>query len=105
LYESITITSRDEFNLEQTDIDKFLRTANRDYFKTVKSISFLAPIQTNDQFRCIHFKLLETDRDALDDRDDTLMSKIDSLGDLMPQIRPLFQGLQDNLLRSFQYVK
>jgi hypothetical protein len=108
------VTSRDESNLEQTDIDKLLRTARHDYFTYVKNLSFLAPIETNDQFRCIHFKLLETDREDLDDGDDgddgndgdgELLSKVDNLGDLMPQIRPLFLGLQDNNLRSFQYFK
>jgi hypothetical protein len=106
LYESITIRSGDESNLAQTDIGKFLRTANRHYLTYVKSILFLAPIETNDQFRCIHFKLLrEADEDAIDNRDEELVSRVDNLGDLMPQIRPLFQGLPDNHLRRFQYVK
>jgi hypothetical protein len=103
LYDTITVRSRDESNLTRTDIDKFLRTANRDYFTCVKNIRFLAPIETNDQFRCIHYQLLkEADEDAAYEE---LMSRINNLGDLMPQIRPLFQGLQDSQLRSFQYVQ
>jgi hypothetical protein len=101
LYKSITIRSTDESNLAQTDIHKFLRTANQHYFAYVKSILFLAPIETNDQFRCIHFTVLhEADQDAINNRDEELVSRVDNLGDLMPQIRPLFQGLLDNHLRS-----
>jgi hypothetical protein len=69
----------------------------------VKNIKFLAPIELNDQFRCTHYQLLEeADEDAVYEES---MSRINNLGDLMPQIRPLFQGLQDSQLRSFQYVQ
>ena len=105
LYESITVRSKDESNLQQTNIDKFLATVNRQRFTYVKDIRFLAPIDENDQFRCIHNDLLDqADQDDIESRDEGLASKLNDLGDLMAQIRPLFQGLQDNQLRSFQYV-
>jgi hypothetical protein len=105
LYESITVRSKDESNLQQTNIDKFLANFNGQRFTYVKDIRFLAPIDQKDQFRCIHNDLLDqADQDDIESRDEGLASKLNDLGNLMAQVRPLFQSLQDNQLRSFQYV-
>ncbi len=40
----------------------------------------------------------------VNERSEELVSRVYNLEGLMPQIRPLFQGLHDNQLRSFQYV-
>jgi hypothetical protein len=45
-----------------------------------------------------------TDED-INERSEELVSRLYNLEGLMPQIRPLFQGLYGNQLRSFQYVK
>lgn len=72
----------------------------------MKSILFVARIESNDQFRCIHNKILrEADEAAIEERNEDLVSKVDNLVDMMPNIRPLFRGLQDNQLRKFSYVK
>ncbi|PMD42103.1 hypothetical protein L207DRAFT_527057 [Hyaloscypha variabilis F] len=104
LYESITVRSKDESNLQQTNIDKFLANFNRQRFTYVKDIRFLAPIDQKDQFRCIHNDLLDqADQDDIESRDEGLASKLNDLGNLMAQVRPLFQSLQDNQLRSFHW--
>jgi hypothetical protein len=105
MYESIIISSPDEWNLARTDIAKLLRTANREYFKYMKSITFIAPITTNDQFRCVHYRIIRDADEDINERSEELVSRLYDLEGLMPQIRPLFQGLQDNQLRSFQYVE
>lgn len=89
-------------------MERFLRTADRRYFTNIKSISFLAPIETNDQFRCIHYKLSQEPVEVEDDLEGwepELAEKINDMGELMHQIRPLLVGLPDNQLKSFQYVK
>lgn len=101
LYESITIKSSDESNLDQTNVEKYVRP----YFSYARKLSFVAPFEKEDIFRCIHWKLLrEADKHDVDYDDQRLVSKVDELGELMSQIRPVFQGLQDNHLRIFQYT-
>ncbi|KAE9364315.1 hypothetical protein N431DRAFT_388295 [Stipitochalara longipes BDJ] len=110
LYESITIRSKDELDLAQTDIYKLLRSTNQHYFTYTRNISFLAPIERKDQFRCLHYEILsdfegfrEVDEEDTDTTDAALVSRVDNLGGLMPSVMPLFQGLQDDHLRSFHW--
>jgi hypothetical protein len=112
LNESINITSRDDSTLAQTDVDKLLRPEIRHHLKYARNISFSAPIETKGQFHCLHFEIfndyersIEPDGGLSDISNAELPSRVDVLPELIPSIRPLFQGLQDGYLRSFQYVK
>jgi len=107
LYESITIKAQDEDNLQQTDVQKFLRTTRQHYLTHVKELGFWAPIQTKDQFRCIHYTqerdIYETEGEVGGfHSEEYVMSKLNDLGELMPEIRPLFDRLEDGQLTSFR---
>lgn len=58
-----------------------------------------------DQLRCLHYDILSNfDRlheaygDDIDTIDGEFESRVNELGDLMPSLRPLFQGLRDRYL-------
>jgi hypothetical protein len=109
LYNSITVESCDEDNLEKINAEKFLCATRRGHLLHVKHLSFWAPIYTKDQFRCIHFsqerEIDETEDETGDFHNEAyVMNQLNDLGQLMPEIRPLFDGLKDGQLKSFQYV-
>jgi hypothetical protein len=121
LYESIIINAKDETNLQQTDVQKFLCSPRRHHLSHVKAISFLAPIRAVDQFRCIHYTLRrefsqhsdehegagstfdaeDEGEDSDVDGDDADIPRLNNLGNLMPTIKPLFDRLEDHQLKSF----
>jgi hypothetical protein len=47
----------------------------------------------------------EADPDDIENREEGLVKKINNMGELMHEIRPLLMGLPDNQLRNFQYVQ
>lgn len=104
LYEFIIVRSKNESHLDQTNLDMFLRLADWDYFTKIKSVSFLAPIETNIQFRCVHFVLIrETNDDVIENKSEALVEAVNSVGELSRQIRPFLLGLPDNQLKSFHW--
>jgi hypothetical protein len=81
-------------HLERPNTSGFIQALQDGLFTYVQHLSFVAPIIEKDQFRCPHDKPEQRNSDSSE--------LIDEIGELMPNIRSIFESLERDNLHSFQ---